>query len=455
MKNIVHDNRVLVKCGSYCIMGGEGDKLVICGGKGMRFKRGVAVLAAVMLFVLSGCANDVSNQEEAASYVEFFTQAQVHDIYVELDEKDWQAVLDSPEEKEYYTADVSIDGSEIENAGFRTRGNSSLRAAGWRHSDRLPFRIKFDEYVDGQTFLGLDEMVLNNGNDDPSFLREYLGYEAFRQLGMEVPYVAFFNLYVNGKPHGLYVGVEAVDNSYLDRTFGGHKGSLYKAGEGATLEADTDLDLMEQKKGSSQDKSDIQKLIRILDEMETGEKGEIESILDVDSVLRYFAGNAVLHNWDDYAGQFCHNYYLYMDNGRFHMLPWDMNEGFLQTGPFYRPSDGAKQDISTPITGRAVLEERPLVMKLLSVPEYYQEYLEYCGILTEWLKEVSAERLDSLKEEIQTFVEQDQTKFYSYQKFEQQFLADNRNGIAGFIRERIRYLEEALDGLTEESFPVS
>lgn len=97
MKNIVHDNRVLVKCGSYCIMGGEGDKLVICGGKGMRFKRGVAVLAAVMLFVLSGCANDVSNQEEAAFYVEFFTQAQVHDIYVELDEKDWQAVLDSPE----------------------------------------------------------------------------------------------------------------------------------------------------------------------------------------------------------------------------------------------------------------------------------------------------------------------------------------------------------------------
>lgn len=71
------------------------------------------------------------------------------------------------------------------------------------------------------------------------------------------------------------------------------------------------------------------------------------------------------------------------------------------------------------------------------------------------IKKVSAERLDSLKEEIQTFVEQDQTKFYSYQEFEQQFLADNRNGIAGFIRERIRYLEEALDGLTEESFPVS
>lgn len=454
MKNIVHDNRIFVKRGFYCNMGEEGDRLVICGGMGMSFHRGVAVLAAGMLLFLSGCADDVSKQEEAVSYVGFFTQTQVHDIYVELDEKDWQAVLDRPGEKEYYAADVTIDGSKIEDVGFRTRGNSSLRVAGWRHSDRLPFRIKFDKYVDGQTFLGLDEMVLNNSNDDPSFLREYLGYEAFRQLGMEVPYVAFFNVYVNGELHGLYVGVEAVDNSYLDRTFGGHKGNLYKAGEGATLEADMDLGLMEQKKGGSSDKSDIQELIRILDEMKTGEKGEIESILDVDSVLRYFTGNAVLHNWDAYAGQFCHNYYLYMDGGQFHVLPWDMNEGFLQTGPFYRPSDGARQDISTPITGRAVLEERPLVLKLLSVPEYYQEYLEYCSILTEWLKEVSAGQLDLLKEEIQVFVEQDQTKFYSFQEFEQQFSADNSNGIAGFIRERAEYLEEALASLTRESFPV-
>lgn len=378
MKNIVHDNRIFAKRGLYCIIGAEGGSPEICGGMGMSFHRGVVVLAAGILLFLSGCANEASNQEEAVSYVEFFTQTQVHDIYVELDEKDWQAILDSPKEKEYYTTNVSIDGNEVKNAGFRTRGNSSLRAAGRHRSDRLPFRIKFDKYVNGQTFLSLDEMVLNNSNDDPSFLREYLGYEAFRQLGMEVPCVAFFNVYVNRELHGLYVGVEAVDNSYLDRTFGGHKGNLYKAGEGATLKADMDMGLMEQKKGGSKDKSDIQELIRILDEMETGEKGEIESILDVDSVLRYFAGNAVLHNWDDYAGQFCHNYYLYMDDGQFHILPWDMNEGFLQTGPFYRPSDGARQDISTPITGQAILEERPLVLKLLSVPEYYQDYLKYC-----------------------------------------------------------------------------
>lgn len=51
-------------------------------------------------------------------------------------------------------------------------------------------------------------------------------------------------------------------------------------------------------------------------------------------------------------------------------------------------------------------------------------------------------------------MEQDQTKFYSFQEFEQQFLADNNNGIAGFIRERAEYLEEALAGLTRENEKV-
>lgn len=51
-------------------------------------------------------------------------------------------------------------------------------------------------------------------------------------------------------------------------------------------------------------------------------------------------------------------------------------------------------------------------------------------------------------------MEQDQTKFYSFQEFKQQFSADNSNGIAGFIRERAEYLEEALAGLAKESFSV-
>ena len=439
----------------------------------------IAVLMAGLLIIMSGCSGQRSDGEhvspeseqsqstvgsekdtlqmgtsktEEQSYEEFFSENRVHSISIEMDAENWRLMRENPWDKECYAADVVIDDTTIENVGFRTRGNSSLRAANRHRSDRFPYRIKFDKYVKDQTFMGLDELVLNNGNDDPSFLREYLGYEVFRQIGMEVPYVFFCNVYINGELQGLYVGVEAVDNSYLDRVYGDHHGNLYKAEEDATLETGMNLDLLEQKKGNDESKNDLQQLIDILERTETGEKGSLEDILDVDSVLQYFAANAVIHNWDDYAGQFAHNYYLYMAEGRFHMIPWDMNEGFLQTQAYYRESDGARQNIATPVTGNARLENRPLVEKLLSVPAYYQKYLEYCGILKEWLEEVSENQLSHLMTLLQDSVRQDPAKFYSMDNFVDQFDKDNSNGLAGFLKERAEYLDTALNHLAGTSF---
>ncbi len=38
------------------------------------------------------------------------------------------------------------------------------------------------------------------------------------------------------------------------------------------------------------------------------EKGDIESVLDVDSVLKYIAANTLLESYDSYSGQFSQNY---------------------------------------------------------------------------------------------------------------------------------------------------
>ena len=365
---------------------------------------------------------------------------------MEIAEKDWQAILAAPRAKEYYSVTTTLDDVAITDVGFRTRGNSSLRLWTQRGSERYPFRLKFDKYVDNQRFLGLDELVLTNSVDDASFLRDYLGYEAFRQLGMTVPYVTFFDLYINGELRGLYVGIEAVDNRFLNRAFGGHKGNLYEAGIFATLTVNMDLDSMEQKKGKDESKTDISELIRILRTMPTGQKGEIESILDVDSVLRYMAANAVVHNWDDYAGIFAHNYYFYVEDGIFHIIPWDMNEAFLQTGPMYRPSDGSRQDIATPITGDLDPVDRPLASKLLAVPEYYTRYLDYCETLRKWLESLP-DTLTALFEQLDASVEQDPTKFYTYEEFVRQFDSGYRDGLAGFIADRAEYLAERLPEL--------
>jgi len=48
-------------------------------------------------------------------------------------------------------------------------------------------KIKFDEFVDGQTFDGLEKMTLNNMVQDPTMTHEVLAYQAFRQMGVFAP----------------------------------------------------------------------------------------------------------------------------------------------------------------------------------------------------------------------------------------------------------------------------
>lgn len=418
-----------------------------------------------VLFLMTGCSSvgDVVPEGQKGferssnpSYLDFFAEDRVHDIQIRLAGEDWETLLRNAQEerKEYYTADVTIDGIEKKGAGLRARGDSSLREMIRRKSRRVPLKINFNKYDKSLNFMGLDELSLGNGMDDASFLREYMGYEAFRQLGMDVPLVAFCNVTVNGELWGMYIGVENVDSSFLERAYGNHKGSLYKAGPGSTLAKDMQLHFLEKKKGDVDDWSDLTRLVDVLNDTPTGEKGELADVIDVDSVLKNFAVAAVIHGWDDYAGEFCHNYYLYREKGRFRMIPWDMNETFLQTEALLAESDGAEKDVSTPLSGRAELRERPLVEKVLSVPEYYRTYLEYCGVLADWLGKKAPRQVDKLYRRIAGDVEKDPSKFYSTEEFEKQFQKTYSDGLCGFIRERAAYLKEELPKRKGTEFPV-
>lgn len=389
-------------------------------------------------------------EEKPAEYIAFFEEEKVHDVYIDISEEYWQSIKTAPEEEKYYLADVTIDGMTVDHVGIRTKGNSSLKHGLWQGLGRFPFHIKFDRYIDGRTFLGLDDMVLNNGTDDASYVREYYGYEAFRQLDMQVPLTAFFNVYLNGELLGFYLGAEVIDGSYLDRVYGDNTRSLYKASEGATLETSMDIELLEGKRGAPDDKADVKKLIEVINATPTGEKGEIEDVLNVDTVLRYFAVCASIHDWDDYCGWFSQNYYFYENNGRFDIIPWDINESFTQTQAFYNESDGARQDIASPLTGWHSIQSRPMAEKLLAVPEYYEKYLEYCCVLSVWLDEVaSGGELPRMQSFIGECVAADPTSMFGNYQFTLQFDAAYSDGIAGYITERAAYLKERLPQLTD------
>ncbi len=48
----------------------------------------------------------------------------------------------------------------------------------------------------------------------------------------------------------------------------------------------------------------------------------------MDEVLRYFVVHNFVVNGDSYTGSMIHNYYLYEQDGKLSMIPWDYNLAF-------------------------------------------------------------------------------------------------------------------------------
>ena len=80
---------------------------------------------------------------------------------------------------------------------------------------------------------------------------------------------------------------------------------------------------------------------------------DLEDVLDMDAVLRYFVVHNFVVNGDSYTGSMIHNYYLYEQDGKLSMLPWDYNLAF---GGFH--GNNATSSVNDPID--VVLSDRPM-----------------------------------------------------------------------------------------------
>ena len=84
-------------------------------------------------------------------------------------------------------------------------------------------------------------------------------------------------------------------------------------------------------------------------------------------MLRYFVVHNYVVNGDSYTGNMIHNYYLYEEDGRMSMIPWDYNLAFgtFQGGS---ASSSVNEDIDD------VLSDRPMQAWIFSDETYSQQY---------------------------------------------------------------------------------
>lgn len=201
------------------------------------FAKLVAVLtaAAVCLSLLAAATGDflvealggkgVTMEYESA----LFDTDKVLDVNIRIDEDDWQTMLDNAINEEYVSCDVEIGGKTFTNVGIRPKGNTSLSSiVSDPDSDRYSFKLEFDKYVEGQTCFGLDKLVLNNNYTDATNMKEAIVYDMYRFLGADASLYNYANLSVNGEYFGIYLALEAVEESFMLRNYGAANGALYK-----------------------------------------------------------------------------------------------------------------------------------------------------------------------------------------------------------------------------------
>ena len=186
------------------------------------------------------------------------------------------------------------------------------------------------------------------------------------------------------------------------------------------------------------DSDDYTKILDMIEHLDSLD--DIESYLDVDEVLKYFAANTFLVNLDSYVSNMNHNYYLYENDGIVSILPWDYNLSFagFQAGS---ASNAINLPIESPVSDS--LEESPLIGKLLEVDEYKDIYHHYLNEIVEnfvnnGTLETLITKTDSL---ISSYIQNDATAFYTYDEYKASL-----SNLINFGYDRATSIAAQLDG---------
>lgn len=293
----------------------------------------LAMLVIVFICAIGILPNlSIKEKNIETSYVsQVFNHNKVTTVDIELSDDDWKDMLNNPLKEEVKEATVTVNGKKLEHVGVRTKGNLSLReVANDDDSDRYSLKLDFDYYNDEQSLYGLKKLNLNNNYSDATQMREYLSYQLMEKMGLPTPSYAYMYVTVNGKDRGLFLGVEQVDETFLAKNFETNTGALYKPdGTGSDLKWISD-DLDDYTGLNVKTKIDEDSENATVDFLKAiNNKGKsLEDTANVDNLLRYFAVNTALVNLDSYQGNLKHNYYLYEENGKFNIIPWDYNMSF-------------------------------------------------------------------------------------------------------------------------------
>ena len=257
--------------------------------------------------------------------VAFSSQLPIWEIAVV--ETDFERILDDPGQRIKIPVDLVIDGDAY-TGEMRLHGGSS------RFYPKKSFRIDLDN---GPTKDGERHLIVRAEYADKSLLRNWLGYELFRNgTWLPTPRSELIHLRLNGAYYGVMNHVERIDSEFLTQRGMSATGSLYEADPptelsvpGGSLEPLQFLDDYRQiypwHQGTSMYEDLIDLIARVLQSPNSSFKKNFSQSVVVEDYLVYLSMMAVIQNHDHVRK----NYYLFSDThgmeDRWRFIPWDLD----------------------------------------------------------------------------------------------------------------------------------
>ena len=282
-----------------------------------------------------------------------FTLDRVSEIEIRMSPEDWREVRLSHRDESLTRPGTTSFGAArrgmtaINTAVPRSESTATVIAqVGVRKkgfigsvvSTRPSLKVKFDEYVRGQSYAGLEGLTLNNNNQDQALLQQFLAYDLYTRAGVPAPQTSFVRVRVNGEDLGLYTRVETIDKAFLRRVFGNDNGVLYEGYAGDFI-GDRSSQIVEKRGGKDQDRGVIGRLTEVLAAPGPLALPRVEALVDVDAFIKMWAVESLMGHWDSYSGN-RNNFYLYVhpSTKKLHFIPWGADSVFEDPGPLtFRP----------------------------------------------------------------------------------------------------------------------
>ena len=357
-----------------------------------------------------------------------YDTAVLRTISIRFDVPNWHDRLDALYQTgEELPATVTVDGQVYRDVGVHYRGASSYRMV--RGDAKKSLNLSFDHVHEDQRLLGHRTLNLLNGNGDPSFVRTRLYSEISRHY-IPTPRTNYVRVVINDESFGVYINSEQFNSDFTREWFPSTKddarwkvpGSPRGRGGMEYLGDDPDSYRYLYEIKTKDDPQSWQALISMFRILNQTPLDQLESalapVLDIDGVLKFLAIEVALVNSDGYWTR-ASDYNIYLDgDGRFHVIPHDVNEALAGgRGGFRFGGGGVNLDPLVAVDDPS----KPLRSRLLQVPALRQRYLAYVKDIAEvWLDWQKVEPLvQQYRAQIAEDMKVDRRSIYGFRSFEE------------------------------------